>query len=341
MKVESLDVSDRAPQQSMEEGRAPAVVFTADENFALPLAVTMYSMLANLRGTEEIDVFILHPSLSEATKDRLRTVAKQAETRARLFFIAVDAEKHFGDLDLQYYNRFTETIYFRLLIGSLIPPTYEKLLYLDCDLVVEDNVLELWSVDMEGQLLLASQERTVSCSKHGVSRWKELGLDPDEPYFNSGVMLIDMEKWRAKNAGAQILDYLQQYGDSLNVRGNQEGFNAVLAGQWKQLPYRWNVLHYYYDPSLFDFFGHPVLSEEELSEVTQSPGIIHFTDGPKPWQPGCTHPARDRFYYYLKRSGWFSPVEYATWRATMALRDGVHKAKEVTRPVRHRLGIRR
>lgn len=338
--VETLQIPDRSTQQ-FTEGKNPAVVFTVDENFALPLAVTMHSMLTNLHGTEEIEIFVLHPFLPDATKERLRAVAEQASTTVHLSFIEVDVKEHLGDRDLQFYDRFTETIYFRLLIGSLLPERYEKVLYLDCDLVVEDNILDLWSIDMEGHVLLAAQERTVSCPMHGVNRWKELGLDPDDPYFNSGVMLIDMEKWRSQDIGPKVLSYLQQYGDSLNVRGNQEGFNAILAGQWKPISQRWNVLHYYYDPSLFDRFGHPAATERELSEITRDPSIIHFTDGPKPWQPGCTHPAQDRFHHYLRQSGWFSTLGYGAWRSALTLRTGIHWAKDVTRPLRHRLGIRR
>lgn len=83
---------------------------------------------------------------------------------------------------------------------------------------------------------MACQERTVSCPKHGIHRWEELGLDPDEPYFNSGGMVVDLERWRALNVGPRVLEYLQKYRNTLNVRGNQEGFNAVLAGLWTPMP---------------------------------------------------------------------------------------------------------
>lgn len=339
MQIDAQQTHDRTSPQG--SGKGPAVVFTVDEKFVLPLAVALYSMLTNLRGVESIDVFILHPSFSEDNKNRLRRVVEQADTSVELSFIEVNVEEQFGDLDLQFNNRFTEMIYVRLLIGSLLPSGYKKVIYLDSDIVVEDNVMELWSSDLEGQVLMACQERTVSCSDFGIHRWEELGLDPDDPYFNSGVMVIDLEKWRALDIGSRVLDYLQQYGKSLNVRGNQEGFNAVLAGHWKQLPYRWNVLHYYYDPSLFDRFGQPVPSDAELSEITRNPSIIHYTDGPKPWQPGCTHPRRDRFYEYLRESGWFSPTGYLAWRAALTLQNGIHTVKEVTRPFRHRIGLHR
>ncbi len=336
MQVGSTQASDR-PIRS----RGPFIVFTVDGNFTLPLAVTLHSMLSNLRGAESVQVFILHSFLPDATKDRLQAVAEQARTTAYLSFIEVDAKEEFEHLELDYYGRFTEAIYFRLLIGSFLPPQIGKVIYLDSDLVVEDNLLELWSKDLGEKILGAVQERTVSCPMHGLSRWVELGLDPGDPFFNSGVMLIDLEGWRAQNIGTRVLEYLHQYRDSLNMKGNQEGFNAVLAGQWMPLPPKWNVLHHYYDSDLFDFFGQPVYSDRVLSEITQEPSIIHFTDGPKPWQPGCTHPARDRFYHYLRQSGWFSPVEYLDWRAVLALKDSLHTVKEVTRPFRHRIGLHR
>lgn len=322
--------------------REPAVVFTADEDYALPLAAAIQSLLANLQGGQGIEVYVLHPGLSVATKARLRRVAQAADCSVTLSFHQIDADRHFGHLDLQFYERFSETIYFRLLMGEVLPDRHRKVLYLDSDVVVEDNVLELWTRDLEGNILLAAQERTVSCPNYGVHNWEELGLDPEAPYFNSGVMFIDMEKWHSQEVGARVLDYLHRNRNGLNVRGNQEGLNAVLAGQWKPLPQRWNVLHWYYDPDLFAEFHHgPVPKQSNLPSLTRYPSLIHFTSSPKPWEPGSRHPARDRFYHYLRESGWFSGAEYLQWRTRLAVQSVIQRFKDVSRPYRHKIGLKR
>jgi lipopolysaccharide biosynthesis glycosyltransferase len=105
------------------------------------------------------------------------------------------------------------------------------------------------------------------------------------------------------------------------------------------LDLRWNVTHLLYD--LRERRDVEAMLQVDLEPVAQDPFVIHYTSGEKPWGVVCSHPFQDRFHHYLRRSGWFERGEYPLWRAGLSMRRGLHTLKRVTRPLRHRIGLRR
>lgn len=320
----------------------PTVVMIGDESYGMPMAVTMYSLLKNVEGADAVNIYILTPFLSDDTKEGLRAITERSPVQVGLTFVDVEEESHFSHLDLHLREEWTRTIFYRLVLDKLLPKRHSRILYLDADTVVEGNIVQLWETDLEGRTLLAAQERTVSCPRFGVARWKELGFDPDLPYFNSGVMVVDMNRWRELNVGERILNYLSQHGSTLNIKGNQEGFNAILAGDWTPMSQRWNVLNWYFDDDLFDKYRYgDTPKKENLPSLRTDPYIIHYTHDKKPWDSSCNHPARDRFFQYLQEAEWLSPRQYTAWRVGLKIRGFAHSLKEVSRPLRHRIGLKR
>ena len=304
-----------APSRSTPADQSLTLVFVADEHYAAPLAATLYSALVNLSRPSRVEVFVVHGPMGGDTQARLQDVGDRSEHDVTMHFLPVREDAALGRWSLQIESEWTPTTFFRLLIETLIPPTHERVLYLDCDLVVEGDLLELWATDLEGKTVAAAPERSVSCPKFGVARWRELGLSPTAPYFNAGLMLIDLDRWRARNYGERVLDYLHDHGDTLRIKGNQEGLNAVLAGDWTMLDPTWNVLNWYYDVRWFDSARHgPVPSRRDRPRILREAKVIHFTTRFKPWRAECDHPRRRRYFHYLRRSGWMRPGAYLRWR---------------------------
>jgi len=291
------------------------LMFVADENYAAPLAATLYSALVNLSRPTDVEVFLVHGPMSDDTMDRLRALVDRSVHRVTLHFLPVREDAALGKWSLQLEDVWTPTTFFRLLVEQLIPPAHPRVLYLDCDLIVEGDLLELWNTDLDGHTIAAAPERSVSCPKFGIARWQELGLPPTAPYFNAGLMLIDMARWRARTYGERVLEYLHDHGDSLRIKGNQEGLNAILAGDWAPLDPSWNVLNWYYDARWFDSARYgPIPSRRDRPRILREANVIHFTTRFKPWRAACAHPRRRRYFSYLRRSGWMPWRTYATWR---------------------------
>jgi lipopolysaccharide biosynthesis glycosyltransferase len=132
----------------------------------------------------------------------------------------------------------------------------------------------------------------------GLTNYRELGLSSHQKYFNSGVLVINLNKWRTDRVGHNVIRYLKEHEDIIKLQ-DQEGLNAILAGKWQAIDLRWNQIAYIHDyPSWPDS---PLKQDlvSQYSELAKNPYIIHFTSHKKPWQLGCKHPYRMTFFYYL------------------------------------------
>ena len=123
----------------------------------------------------------------------------------------------------------------------------------------------------------------------------------DAPYFNNGVMVIDVNRWRRDDVLSQATALMRDYRFAY---GEQDAMNVMFAGGWKALHPRWNLQS--------GHFGNPVAAwvtnaVESIDDAIARPGIIHYNGLAKPWQPGCTHRCAPAWYDWLDRTpyrGW-------------------------------------
>ena len=317
----------------------PVVIVTAgDDGFALPMAVMLSSALKHLPQSQTVEVYVLDAGLTENSRRRLDRVVQLNHPRAALFVVRPDRSE-IADLNLDMDPRFNASIFYRLLIPDILPDRYSRVLYLDSDVVVDRDLLPMWERSFEGTAALAVPERIVSCPEAGIAEWEALGLDPKSPYFNSGVMLLNLDVWREKNLHRKVIDYLRDPSNRFCYASDQEALNAVLAGQWKALDLRWNATHLLYSEK--DRPRLEAMLETDLGPVARDPFIIHFTTEWKPWRAHCNHDFEHRFHYYLRRSGWFGRMEYLVWQLKLWVQKGMYILKQKSRPLRHAIGIRR
>jgi lipopolysaccharide biosynthesis glycosyltransferase len=183
---------------------------------------------------------------------------------------------------------------------DLLPPDARRVVYLDSDLVVRDNLDFLFSFDLGGAPLGAVQTAVVS---QGLPTWRSLGLSPNTPYFNSGVLVIDVDAWRARNLGDAVLNFVVEHRD--DIRWNdQDGFNGVLAGDFAPLPLRWNQEAALRRPTHQYFLFYPAA---EVDEAIANPAVIHFTGQDKPWMPGSTDPATAEWRMLFEKTTFWNP----------------------------------
>ncbi|BAY23462.1 glycosyl transferase family 8 [Calothrix sp. NIES-2100] len=288
------------------------VVCAADNNYAMPLTVTVRSALANIKSHRQICLFILDGGISQANKHKI--IQSLATEKVDITWIKID-NTLFENLVLT--RHLTVSSYYRLMITQVISQDLDKVIYLDTDMVVVGDLEELWNIDIGDNYALAVQddvELYISMSD-GLRNYQELGICPDEKYFNSGLLVINLEKWRNENIGNKVIEYIRQNREF--VRNDQDGLNAVLAGKWRELHPRWNQMPKIYDYSSWKESPFP---EDIYNQVLHQPYIIHFTNSPKPWYAGlrveCKHPQKDLFFDYLDMTAW------SGWRDTFWRRLG-------------------
>ncbi|MCM0592691.2 MAG: glycosyltransferase family 8 protein [Gloeotrichia echinulata IR180] len=288
------------------------VVCAADNNYAMPLAVTVRSALANLKSNRKMSLFILDGGISKFNQRKI--IKSLPSEQVDISWIKID-NRVLDNLVLT--RHLTVTCYYRLLITKFLSQELDKVIYLDSDMVVTGNLENLWNIDLGNNYVLAVQddvELYISMSS-GLRNYHELGIDPDSKYFNSGLLVINLEKWRSENIGEKVIEYVKHNREY--VQNDQDGLNAVLAGKWGELHPRWNQMPRIYH---YSSWKDSPFAEDIYNELLHQPNIIHFTNSPKPWCSGlrveCQHPQKDLFFHYLDMTDW------SGWRDTFWRRLG-------------------
>lgn len=291
------------------------LVVATDERFLMPTATTLRSLSTHDPGP--ITVWILATGVSDLARRKVRHSLVGQGTR--LEWIDMDSAD-FGDTSANPLGRAS---YFRLAVGEVLPEHVDRVLYMDTDMLVRDTLSPLWDLAESGVSVWAvrSVHFPHICSYGAVDHWPELALDPRAPYFNSGLLMIDLQEWRARDVGRRCLKYLASSFANRTL-ADQEALNVVLAGRWREIEPRWNQQ----TPFLEHNRGVQVLyTDEVIREARERPAVIHFLNRPKPWQVGCTHPWRESWLSVANETQ-FAPVfpskepimRQATWRLKRA-----------------------
>jgi lipopolysaccharide biosynthesis glycosyltransferase len=214
-----------------------------------------------------LEVYILSGGFSDDTK---RKITGSLPKESSLI--------HWVPLDLTPFSRFSTlrhisvTTYARLLISSILPENVTRVLYLDADLLVLDDLAPICNLDLDGAVLGAIvDDRLDKYIKMGNTSLHGGPLPSVRAYFNAGVLLIDLAKWRSERIDERAMQYLERCPNS--VYSDQDALNFACDGLWKKVDPRWNYYQIDLNGPIWD------LSAE------QCPGIIHFQGGLKPWDP--------------------------------------------------------
>ncbi len=284
----------------------------ADDNYARPMAVTLFSALSHLPRRRPVHVFIVDGGIREPQRERLARVVAASGAAATVHFVTPDLSPLRG---LPTTSQLTAATYLRLLIPDVVPATFARAIYLDSDLLVRLNLTELWEQDMEGRPLMAVWDSTIPTvsAPGGLRNYTELGLAPDTRYFNGGLLLLDLARWREAGLAEKIIRHTRDHAAHIQW-ADQDGLNAVLAHEWTALPPQWNLLMHHVAVGVW-------ASEDErrsahaLMPLLRGPCICHFCGQPKPWSVECRYAARFDWLRALWRSRWYTPAERAGWFA--------------------------
>jgi len=275
------------------------VVYASNDNYARHLAVSLYSLLEHNREEQDIHVSILSMGLSKETNERLKTIANLFRRKLTIIELGDLKERFSYQVDT---GGFDLSIMARLFVGEVLPKETSRVLYLDCDTVVLSSLKKLWETDLKSFLLGAVMEPTIYPSIK-----EEIGLLPTEPYYNSGVLLIDMNRWREENAQKMLLDFYCSKGGKL-FAGDQDTINGALKGRIKPLSPRYNFFtnYRYYRYShlvrLSPVYGK--LGSKMFSDAKKHPAILHFMGDERPWKEGNLNHYRRAYDHYLSLTPW-------------------------------------
>lgn len=215
--------------------------------------------------------------------------------------------------------------YGRLFGPGQLEGEVERLIYLDVDTLVRHDLTALWMTDLEGSPIAAVRDPWVTSIGHptlGIPDFEALGLAATAPYFNCGVMVIDVRRWNDDGAENRCLQFLSRQRS--NRFADQDALNAVFSRNWTPLPMQWNV------------FAHPPhrpliglrKSTREVIAAQTDPAIVHYAGSEKPW--AARHESRllflDEWQSFAKTGSYNARSKRSTERLRREVRNRLTRA---------------
>jgi lipopolysaccharide biosynthesis glycosyltransferase len=205
-------------------------------------------------------------------------------------------------LSLKQRYDLTAATYYRLLISDVLPPEVQRVIYLDCDMLLRGDLAGLWQMSIGSSVVGAVRD------PHPPSR-EVLGLPDGAPYFNAGMLLIDLARWRSEAVGEAAFAFASAHPDRLTYN-DQCALNWVLRGRWAELDPIWNLQ----TGSLARIEMGEAIYLRPLPPVAAAAQIVHFNAPGRPWLYMDEHPFKPIYQAYKERTPWSDerPIDYYT-----------------------------
>ena len=262
-----------------------------DSNFTVHCAVTLVSVFEN-NPDNKFCVHIVAPSMPEKDQKSLKNLAGKYDNEVIFYFPPKNT------LDSFYVKgskrRFTSVIYYRCLLGDILPADLDKVLYLDCDIIVMDDLSEFWNIDID-KYAVACVEASFADRDDLYTR---LQYDKKYSYFNAGILLINLKYWRDHYISDQCKEYFGKYPERI-VMDDQDLLNVLLFDKKLFVPMKWNMQEGFYRYRM----EKKVENLTEWKKALLNPSILHYTIK-KPWWYDCYHPLRGEYFKYLQMTEW-------------------------------------
>ena len=242
-----------------------------DANYLPQLRVLLTSIRLNNPG-ETFGLYLMHSGLPECELEGLERWCGEAGWE--FHSVPVDAALFDGAPVTAQYPR---EMYYRLLAGQMLPESLTRVLYLDPDILVINPLRELWETDMQGNMFAAAAHTGKTELANNVNRIR-LGTDHD--YYNSGVLLIDLERCRSEVTPDELFAFVREHRREL-VMPDQDLLNAVYGDSILPLDDAlWN-----YDARNFNNYMLRSAGEQDMDWAMENTAILHFCGKAKPWKP--------------------------------------------------------
>ena len=263
----------------------------SNEKLAPMFGVVMTSVGINVKS-DDVMMYLLHNGLKDKTIKRLRQIADRFHIGLELMEIdssllkdcPTNKKLHYADI----------MMYARFLLPSMLPDL-DKVIYLDCDLVVNGDLKDLWDFDVNGVAVAMAPDHLYK----DATTLERLKMTNGE-YLNSGVIVMNLEYWRKHNVQNRVLSFIEENGTNL-IYFDQDALNVTLQNERRKLPIKYDCTPYHLLRNLDNF---PSEIHEEIRKARITPTIFHYMGPTKPWSLGSYVPGKELFKKYQRLSGW-------------------------------------
>ena len=271
------------------------IVITSSDLYSKLAITTLKSLFINNESVKDITIYYIGDNLSETSHKNLFDLANEYSRK----IVFVPMPKSFDYLTGS--NRNGQTVFCYCYFQDLLPETVDKVLLLEADQIITGDITELYETDITDYYIAAADDLQSSLYK------KKIGMKPESPYVNCGVILYNLKKWREDNITEKITNVLNS-GRHMLFYDVQDVINFTLEGNIKILPPKYNcttaIFLFNYKNMMLYRRPSTYCDEKDFEEGKNKPVIVHFTKNqiiqPRPWVKKCCHPYNE--YYLNMRS---------------------------------------
>jgi lipopolysaccharide biosynthesis glycosyltransferase len=254
------------------------IAIAFDKNYLNPF----YALITSIFLNNKIISIAFHCITRDITeKEKQQIEAYISSYNSTIKFYEID-EKLISDFVTM--NHWNTSVYYKLFFPLLVNPDIKRLLYLDTDTLVINSLMELFNMDLNNKIMAVIKDNHVKNEVY----WE---LHERENYFNSGVMLIDLQEWNSLGISQKAFDYLYNSPEKI-IYVDQDALNVVLENNFVLISEKFNYTYSYIPPNL---------TNKQLNELLKNIVILHFTLS-RPWHFLCKNRFRKQYKYYLNKS---------------------------------------
>lgn len=261
-----------------------AICFSIDNSYAKYFSVVLQSFMLNCSKEVNYDIIVLFNDLSIENISRLSSGLPK-NISLRFYNITQIKEKFIDKNKFKPRGYWSESMYFRLLIPEIFK-NYEKVLYCDSDIIFNDNIDKIFSIDTEDKSLLVVLDSVAQELKYNKKRKKfienELNIKKSSCYFNSGVILFNLSKIDNEKYFESLTLNLKNHRNLLFP--DQDLLNIIFQDKVKYVSQVWN---FQVNIQIYQQAHLPYYEQEYLNDylaAKANPIIIHYSGSEKPWQ---------------------------------------------------------
>jgi len=274
------------------------ILLAPNNYYIMPTIVLLQSLFDT--AEEKMDIYVIHSDLTEKNIGKLNRFITQHGGSFHLITINADT---FGSAHTSFH--ITKEAYYRLLAQELLPPEVDRVLYLDGDLLVVRSLAELYHRSFVGED--GKECYFLVCEGPGVSKrdwtvYDELDIPHEYPYFNSGVLLMNLSLLRRNFEIRKLFDFISMKGERLKYH-DQDALNALFYD--KVIYVDWHI----YNQTILH-----IHDQDEANERLNQAAVIHYAGPDKPWKYNYQSWYFELFWKYARRAGYKRQYVQMVWK---------------------------
>ena len=279
------------------------IVYASDDRFSEILGVSLTSLYENTKDMDDVIVYILDNGISDKNRMKIENLSKKYGKTVPVWIKSLNISEV---LSMKVtIDRGSLAQYARLFVSRLLPSDLDRVLYLDCDIIINKSIKALWNLNLKNKTIGALMD---AFSNHYRAN---IDLQSDDIMFNSGVMLIDLTRWKEQKVEECLLNFIKQKNGRIQ-QGDQGALNAVLSHDTYCFEPCFNSVTIFHDFNYTEMliYRKPpkgFYTAEQVQKAVNEPHIVHFTSSflsKRPWMTGCQHRYVGLWLKYKELSPW-------------------------------------